>query len=46
MNKWIDNDNDYKNEWWLGRLLEAQIFFDAYGTQSIIHLPEKPHSFK
>ena len=32
--------------WPLGRLLEAQIFVDAYGTQNIIHLPQKPHNFK
>ena len=30
----------------MGRLLGAQIFFDAYGTQNIIYLPHKPQNFK
>ena len=32
--------------WKLGRLLGAQFFFDAYGTQNIIYLPHKPQNFK
>ena len=30
----------------MGRLLEAQFFLDVYGTQNVIHSPQKPHNFK